>query len=208
MDLYLLFRKAINKYAHCFYSPVNKLYFILNKVTYGNNLKVRGKVYIMRHYESTKITIGDNVSINSADWANPIGSGNKTYFQLLDNGKIKIGNNCGISNTAFTCASSIELKDDVMIGSGCKIYDTDFHALDYSERVKGNYPGAPIKTAPIVIEDGVFIGAGTLILKGVHIGKHSVIGAGSVVTKNVPDFEIWAGNPAHFVKKIEETNCN
>lgn len=203
MDIYLLFRKAVNKYAYIFYTPINKIYFKLNKVTYGKNLKSRGKVYIMRHYGTAKLIIGDNVSLNSAGWANPIGTGDRTYFQLQGNGVVKIGNNCGISNAAFTSASSIELKDNVMIGSGCKIYDMDFHALDYSERVKGNYPGAPVKTAPIIIEEGAFVGAGAFILKGVRIGKHSIIGAGSVVTKDVPDFEVWGGNPAKFIKKID-----
>lgn len=105
---------------------------------------------------------------------------------------------------AFTCANSIVLEDNVLLGSGCKIYDTDFHALEYTERVKGNYKGAPINTAPVKIDEGVFIGAGSFVLKGVHIGKHSIIGAGSVVTKDIPKNEIWAGNPAKFIRKIED----
>ncbi|MCD8235243.1 MAG: acyltransferase [Prevotellaceae bacterium] len=204
MDLYLLYRKAVNKYIHLLFNPVNKIYLKLNKVSYGRGLKTKGKLYIMRHYGTAKIFIGENVSINSAGWANPIGCGNKTCFQTLDNAEVIIGDNCGISNTAFTCAEKIELGNDVLLGSGCHIFDTDFHALDYKERIKGNYPGAPIKSAPIKIDDGVFIGAGSYILKGVHIGKHSIIGAGSVVTKDVPSYEIWAGNPAHFLKKIKE----
>ena len=59
-----------------------------------------------------------------------------------------------------------------------------------------------MRTAPILIKEGAFIGAHAIILKGVTIGRHSVIGAGAVVTKNVPDNEVWAGNPAKFVKKL------
>ena len=55
---------------------------------------------------------------------------------------------------------------------------------------------------PVIIENSVFIGAQSIILKGVTIGKNSIIGAGSVVTKNVPANQIWAGNPARFIKNI------
>lgn len=60
-----------------------------------------------------------------------------------------------------------------------------------------------IKTKPVIIEEGAFIGGGTIILKGVVIGRHSVVGAGSVVTRSIPPGEIWAGNPARFVRKLE-----
>ena len=56
----------------------------------------------------------------------------------------------------------------------------------------------------MVIEDGVFVGGGSYILKGSHIGRNSIIGAGSVVAGGVPDNEIWAGNPACFIKRV---NC-
>ena len=55
----------------------------------------------------------------------------------------------------------------------------------------------------MIIEDNVFIGAHSTILKGVTIGQNSIIGACSVVTKNIPPNEIWAGNPAKFIKKLE-----
>lgn len=57
-------------------------------------------------------------------------------------------------------------------------------------------------SAPVIIEDNAFIGARSIILKGVTIGANSIIGAGSVVTKSIPANEIWAGNPAKFIRKI------
>lgn len=59
-----------------------------------------------------------------------------------------------------------------------------------------------IKSKPILIKEGAFIGAHAIVLKGVTIGKYSVIGAGSVITKDIPDNEVWAGNPARFIKKL------
>ena len=60
------------------------------------------------------------------------------------------------------------------------------------------------KTSPIVIEDDVFIGANSIICKGVHIGARSIIAAGSVVVKDIPRDEVWGGNPARFIRK----NCD
>ncbi|MCD7824200.1 MAG: hypothetical protein LUG86_09355 [Oscillospiraceae bacterium] len=57
-------------------------------------------------------------------------------------------------------------------------------------------------TRPVAVGNGAFIGAHTIILKGVTVGEKSIVGAGSVVTKSIPDGEIWAGNPAHFIRKV------
>jgi len=57
-----------------------------------------------------------------------------------------------------------------------------------------------VNTAPIIIRDYVFIGGSSIILKGVTIGKNSIVAAGSMVTKSIPDNEIWGGNPAKYLK--------
>ena len=64
-------------------------------------------------------------------------------------------------------------------------------------------PETGILTRPVVIRDGAFIGAHSIILKGVTVGEKSVVGAGSVVTRSIPDGEIWAGNPARFIRKLD-----
>ena len=93
--------------------------------------------------------------------------------------------------------SVITIGKRVLIGAGACIWDTDFHPLDPILRQQHATRGA--KFAPITIEDEVFIGARSLILKGVSIGRGAVIGAGSVVTKNVDAGEIVAGNPARII---------
>lgn len=201
MDPILLIKKICNKYSIKLYTPINKVKFKLNRVKYGENFRSKGMIYIYRHYESAQIKIGDNVIINSAPWSNPIGCGQRTYLQVNKNGVLTIGNNCGISNTAITCEDKIIIEDNVTIGSGCHIYDTDFHPLGYEDRISDSYKESPVKRKPIRICEGAFIGAGCFILKGVTIGKHSIIGAGSVVTKDIPDGEVWAGNPARRIRE-------
>jgi acetyltransferase-like isoleucine patch superfamily enzyme len=79
--------------------------------------------------------------------------------------------------------------------------DSNFHALDYNAR-RINHGVAMAKSSPIYIGNDVFIGAKTIICKGVNIGDRAIIAAGSVVVKSVPDDEVWGGNPAMFIRKI------
>ena len=81
------------------------------------------------------------------------------------------------------------------------MFTTDFHSLDSIIRASSEDQKHKI-CAPVVIEHNVFIGARCIILKGVTIGENSIVGAGSVVTKSIPANEIWAGNPAKFIRKI------
>lgn len=147
-----------------------------------------------------KLSIGKNVSINSSHRSNPVGGRDRTSIHIARGAMIIIGNNVGISNSLFYANQSITLEDNVMIGGGCQIYDTDFHSVGYEDRV---YKGDDnIKTKPVFIGEGAFIGTSCIIMKGVTVGRRSVIAAGSVLVKSVPDDEIWGGNPAKFIKKI------
>lgn len=189
--------KVLSKLA-IIYTPLNKVKLKLNGVEYGKNLRIRGFVRIQNPYG--KLEIKDYVRMNSAEWTNPIGYSNKINFQIVGNGKIIIGSHTGISCASITCAKKVTIGENVLIGAGVKIYDTDFHPLSSIKRFSGQQRQEDVKCEEISIGDGTFVAAGSMILKGVHIGKNCVIGAGSVVTSDIPDSQIWAGNPARYIK--------
>lgn len=138
--------------------------------------------------------------INSGNRINSFGGHRKMIITVLKNGTLKIGNNVGISNSTIICRKSIIVGDNVLIGGNCHIFDTDFHSIDFENRMLK--PDPDVKVGSVEIKNGAFIGGGSYILKGVTIGEKSIIAAGSVVTKSVPKHEIWGGNPAKFIKKI------
>ena len=174
---------------------VNRIRLRKNKIKHGKNLVVNGRPYIHGNVE-----FGNDCRINSGWKYNPIGGDELAIIRAIS-GKIEIGDNVGISNATIISEDEIIIEKDVRIGGSCKIYDTDFHSLSLNKRLSDIDDS--IVTAPVHIKRGAFIGAHTIILKGITIGEEAVIGAGSVVTKSVPAREIWGGNPARFIKKID-----
>lgn len=171
-----------------------------NHVSYDNSININGKVFI-KNYGGI-ISFGKGDVINSSHRSNPIGGNTFCSFVANKGASIIIGDNVGISNTSFYAFEKIVVEDGVMIGGSCCIYDTDFHSLRSEMRsLKGG--DTDIAHKPVIIKKRAFIGGHSIILKGVTIGENSVIGAGSVVTKNVPPNEVWAGNPAKFIKQCE-----
>lgn len=185
--------------ATIYYSGIARSFLMLYGAHLGNNFKVRGLLDLHFH-SSTIVNIGDNCRIKSGFAENAVGGYRRTGIWVGRNGILNIGNNVGISNTTIVCMNTIIIEDDVFIGGDCNIYDSDFHSIDARARILR--PDRTVKTAPVLIKRYSFIGAHSLILKGVVIGEASVIGAGSVVTQSVPSGEIWAGNPARFVRKV------
>lgn len=147
-------------------------------------------------------SIGENLNMNNGTKGNPIGCYNPCTLFVDRGAKLVIGSNLGISQAAIVCHTSITIGNDVKIGGGVCIYDSDFHALDSLLRVNPKTDFVNKIKKPVIIENNVFIGAHSLILKGVTIGENAIIGAGSVVTKAVPANQIWAGNPAKFIRNI------
>lgn len=115
-------------------------------------------------------------------------------------GGVKIGNNSGMSATCINCAESVSIGSHVMIGAGCLITDSNHHSINWKQRcIEGD---CNIKSAPIVIGDYVFVGAKSIILKGVTIGEKTVIAAGSVVVNDIPANCIAGGNPCKVIKYL------
>jgi len=168
---------------------------------FDENVRLRG---FPRFVIRGEFNAGSNVIINSGQRYNPIGGDTRCSIIVEKGAALRIGDNTGISNCTIFCAHSITIGNNILIGGGVKIYDTDFHSIQFENRM-ASYRGSldnDIRTAAVTILDGAFIGAHSIILKGVIIGKNSVVGAGSIVTKNIPDNQIWAGNPAKYIKSI------
>ncbi len=173
----------------------NMLVFWYRHIERDGKVTVNGRLRVFGHGH---IHIGRNVIINSCLSSNPIGGDTHTVLSLKNTAELRIGDNVGISNAAIVCHDKITIGDRTIIGGGTKIYDTDFHSLDYRQR--GDYEHETALTRPVTIGEDVFIGGQSIILKGVRIGDRSIIGAGSVVTKEVPPDEVWAGNPAKKIR--------
>ena len=127
-----------------------------------------------------------------------------------NNSAIKIGKRTFISG-ALISAQSIDIGDDVLISWNTTIVDHDSHSVSFSHRsqdavdwLEGKKNWDHVKIAPVKICDKVWIGFNSIILKGVTIGEGSIVGAGSVVTKDVPPWTIVAGNPARIIREIPE----
>lgn len=161
----------------------------------------RGIPYI-KVYGKGSFFIGAGLKLNNNFEGNIIGRQQRCIF--IVKGKLTIGNDVGISSSAIVCHEAITIGNNVLIGGNTVIYDTDFHSLNYLDRAAKPEIVTNVQTSPVVIGDNVFIGGHSLILKGVNIGNNSIIGAGSVVTRNVPENEIWAGNPAKKIKEVQQ----
>lgn len=111
---------------------------------------------------------------------------------------LSIGAGTGISGGTFIAAERISIGADVLIGANVTIIDTDFHPIASTNR-RHSDDVSKIGVAPMDIGDNVFIGAGSIILKGTQIGPNSVVGAGSVVHGSFPADVVLAGNPAKIV---------
>lgn len=130
-------------------------------------------------------------------------------------GNIEIGDYCYIgSNSYVWSAKNIMIGDRVLISHNCNIFDNDTHPLEPKARHRqfveiittGQPKEIDLNEQEIIIEDDVLISANSIILKGVHIGRGAIIGAGSVVTKNVPAFAVVAGNPAQIIRTLPYTS--
>lgn len=168
-------------------------------------IKMPFYVALLRHLTPGQLIIGKKFHCSNIPSANSIGTIQQCVFNYAKSGSIiRIGDNVGITGSTINASKSITIGNNVLIGSGCLISDTDSHPLFWEDR--NNNEESKIVSRPIIIEDNVFIGARVIILKGVTIGCGSVIGAGAVVTQSIPAGVVACGNPARVVKSLISEN--
>lgn len=154
--------------------------------------------------KGSQITVGSDLTLISACYFSEPGINHPVILRTTTpSSQIIIGNHVGMSGASIVAGEKIQIGDGVLIGANVVISDTDFHPIMSNER---RYSRTNIQTSPITIGDNVFIGMNSLILKGVRIGKNSVIGAGSIVTSDIPEDCIAAGVPARILKNLNLAN--
>lgn len=156
----------------------------------------RGRPVIYKVAEAG-IRIGRNVAFVSHPRFNSWGVIQPVVIMATGKGaEIVIGDDTGLSGCTITAVNRIEIGKEVLIGSGVVICDNDAHPL----RPENRRHGRDIDSRPVIIGDGAFLGARSIVLKGVTIGPYAVVGAGSVVTRDVPPYAVVAGNPAKYIR--------
>jgi acetyltransferase-like isoleucine patch superfamily enzyme len=134
------------------------------------------------------------------------------------NGKILIGDNTYIGGSTFISVDEIKIESDVLISWGCTFIDNNSHSLNWNERKddlrdafkgikEGNFGKYKnwdvVNSGKILVKEKAWIGFNSIIIKGVTIGKGAIVASGSVVTKDVPDYAIVAGNPAEIKRYVK-----
>ena len=206
--MYVKALRFCSKISSSLYIGWNKIYFFLNNIKYGKNFRVFNHLYLKIHVGAL-VQIGNNCTIMSGAGLNPLSRNIKTCIYVGKKATLKLGNDVGISSSTLWVKESVSIGNSVAIGADCIIMDTDAHNLDWKIRCseETNEYGESVDmvtaaSAPIVIEDNVLVGARCIILKGVTIGARSIIGSGSIVTKDIPSDCIAAGNPCKVIKSI------
>lgn len=200
--LFFLLFATINKCCRKIKSQYYQFYNLQNLkwkgAKIGNHPTIEGKTAISIT-SAGSLQIGDNFICRSGFGRHILG-GEYSSFNINSGGVI-IGNNSGISATNINCNVSVIIGSHVLIGAGCLITDSNHHSINWRQRCfEGD---SNVKSAPITICDYVFIGARSIILKGVTIGEKSIIAAGSVVVTDIPANCIAGGNPCKVIKFLK-----
>ncbi|WP_114936353.1 acyltransferase [Mucilaginibacter endophyticus] len=198
--LKILFKLPVDYVKEVMLRLYNTMNLKAKKVEFGVMPQINGKLILLNN---GRCKFGDHLKFNSSTRSNMVGLYKACTIYISKNANLTIGNSSGFSGVSIYCSNKIEIGDFVNCGGNVCIWDTDFHPLEYKARRIHDID--KINTRPIKIGNDAFIGANSIILKGVIIGERSIVGAGSVVTKSIPPDEIWAGNPAKFIRAIATT---
>jgi acetyltransferase-like isoleucine patch superfamily enzyme len=179
--------------------PFVRILFLSNKITWGHDWRFYGCPIIQKHRLS-KMQFGSGLSLRSSVRSNPLGASHPVILSTWKpDATLAIGDNFAMTGGTICAAEKIIIGNNVAIGANSTIVDTDFHPLNSEYR---RLHPQEASTAPVNIEDDVFIGMNCLILKGVTIGCGTVIGAGSVIAHDIPPHVIAAGNPVKVLKEL------
>ena len=152
---------------------------------------------ICSRYPGSSISLGSHVTLDSSARANPLGGSSPCVLRTMTStARLTLGDRVGLSSSIVVAGNSIEIGEDTILGAGAMVLDNDFHVFGHGFSWLTEYSK---NSKPVKIGRGCFIGARSIILKGVTLGDRVIIGAGSVVTKDVPAYSIAAGNPARIV---------
>lgn len=174
--------------------PLMKIKLFIFGIPHGSHCVFFGQTYFYKQKNSS-IILGQDLVFRSYPNSNLIGvNRNCAISTLQEKAVVLIGDGCGFSGTVIGAFVKVELGKNVRCGANTLITDSDWHTDD---------PRAGA-SKPVKINDNVWLGEGVKVLKGVEIGANSVIGAGSVVTGNVPANVVAAGNPCKVIKSLSE----
>jgi acetyltransferase-like isoleucine patch superfamily enzyme len=182
----------MKRYQKPFYYLYTLLKLKLNGVKF--HYRVLGNSFYINN--QGRIILGDKVTLQSYPNGSSFRTSLSTYFPEA---VIEIGNNCNINGTVIHSNQLVKIGNNCMFGPGTVITDNDSHRVStdpYERRKKA-------VSSPVNLEDNVWIGINCIILKGVTIGKNSIVAAGSVVVKEVPPNTLVGGNPARILKQLD-----
>ncbi len=157
-----------------------------NRFQCGRNLRVRNKFDISG---PGRVVLGDNILVEGGPFKI------NSLYTFGENAEIHIGSNTYLNGIRVSCS------EGVRIGKWCIFADTRIMDTDQHSVLPNRWStDVPVESKPVIIEDNVWVGLATVIIKGVQIGRNSVIAAGAVVTRDVPPNCVVGGNPARILK--------
>lgn len=180
------------------HNPLAALLMRLQGVELGRGAHLCGFPVCVRT-RGSRIAIGAGCTLNSAFLSNLAGLYQRCVLVARDGAELVVGDGTGMSGATVYAKESVRIGSRCLIGANAKIFDTDFHPVDPEERLASPNAG---RHDPVRIGDNVFIGANSIVLKGVTIGDNSVVAAGSVVVKDVPANSLAGGNPARVIRGL------
>ena len=181
--------------------PIKPIFYKLRSLTLVSKIaKYKGTVNgDVRFWIKGDFTIPKNLVLHGD------GIDNSSCLKIVvaANAILEIGENVGITQSVIHCYERIVIGNNVKIGAGCMIMDTNFHSTNWKYRICEDKDIIDVRTSPVYIGANAFVGARTIICKGVKIGENSIVAAGSVVVKDIPSNCIAGGNPCAIIRYID-----